>query len=271
MTPNNWANFFTENDYQSVIIALPTKYQKFIDENFDKMVEQIYDIRILPDLDKYLKLSPGVELIDGKAVISIHESPMRGWGLVYKRLLDIFASLVGILVISPILILVAILVKLSTIGPILYRQERMGIDGSTFDCLKFRSMPITSEKETGAVWTKKGDTRATPIGSFIRKYSIDELPQLFNVLMGDMSLVGPRPERPVFVHEFRHNIPGYMLRHKVRAGMTGWAQVNGLRGDTSLSKRIEYDLWYIKNWSFWLDIKILFMTVGEVINSKTAR
>ena len=143
---------------------------------------------------------------------------MRGWGLVYKRLVDILASFIGILILSPILALVALLVKLSSKGPILYRQQRMGIDGSTFDCLKFRSMPITSENETGAVWTKKGDTRATPVGSFIRKYSIDELPQLFNVLMGDMSLVGPRPERPVFVNEFRHKIPGYMLRHKVRAG-----------------------------------------------------
>ena len=153
--PKNWTDFFTENNYQSVIIALPTKYQKFIDENFEQMVEQIYDIRILPDLDKYLKLSPGVELIDGKAVISIHESPMRGWGLVYKRLVDILASFIGILILSPILALVALLVKLSSKGPILYRQQRMGIDGSTFDCLKFRSMPITSENETGAVWTKK--------------------------------------------------------------------------------------------------------------------
>jgi lipopolysaccharide/colanic/teichoic acid biosynthesis glycosyltransferase len=146
----------------------------------------------------------------------------------------------------------------------------MGLDGVRFNCLKFRSMPVDAEQHTGAIWAKPGDQRATRLGSFLRRTSLDELPQFFNVLRGDMSLVGPRPERPVFVDRFRKEVPGYMLRHKVKTGITGWAQVNGWRGSTSIEKRIECDLFYIQNWSLWLDIKILFLTLDEVIRGRNA-
>ena len=159
------------------------------------------------------------------------------------------------------MLLIAGLVRLSSPGPIFYRQERMGLDGRIFNALKFRSMRLDAEHRTGAVWASKADDRCTPIGQFIRKVSLDELPQLFNVLRGEMSLVGPRPERPVFIEQFKKQIPDYMLRHKVKAGITGWAQINGWRGNTSLEKRIEFDLYYIERWSLWFDIKILFLTI----------
>jgi exopolysaccharide biosynthesis polyprenyl glycosylphosphotransferase len=158
------------------------------------------------------------------------------------------------------MLLVASMVKLTSPGPVLYRQERMGLDGQIFEALKFRSMRVDAESQTGAVWATEDDDRRTPIGALLRKTSLDELPQLFNVLRGEMSLVGPRPERPVFIEQFKSRIPDYMLRHKVKAGITGWAQINGWRGNTSLERRIECDLHYIEHWSLWLDIKILLLT-----------
>ena len=159
------------------------------------------------------------------------------------------------------MLLIAFLVKISSPGPILYRQQRMGLDGKTFFTLKFRSMRQDAEKQTGAVWAKENDTRRTTLGVYLRRFNLDEFPQLFNVLNGEMSLVGPRPERPVLIEEFKSKIPNYMLRHKVKAGITGWAQINGWRGNTSLEKRIEHDLYYIERWSVWLDLKILLLTV----------
>src|SRR6185312_5262868 len=164
---------------------------------------------------------------------------------------------------SPILALIVVLVRLTSNGPIFYEQERMGLDGKTFKMIKFRSMRVDAEGQTGAVWAQKNDDRRTAIGSFLRATSLDELPQLWNVFVGEMSLVGPRPERPVFVHQFRKDIPHYMLRHKVKAGITGWAQVNGWRGNTSLDRRIECDLYYIRNWSYGMDWKILLMTLWK--------
>ena len=168
------------------------------------------------------------------------------------------------------MVLIAIVIKFTSPGAVFYRQERMGIGGDTFEMLKFRSMRIDAEGETGAVWAKADDPRRTLFGAFLRKTSLDELPQFFNVLKGDMSIVGPRPERPVFIEEFRKSIPRYMLRHKMKAGITGWAQVNGWRGDTDLKKRIEYDLYYIENWSFWFDLKIMWLTVWKGLVSKNA-
>jgi exopolysaccharide biosynthesis polyprenyl glycosylphosphotransferase len=159
------------------------------------------------------------------------------------------------------MLVLAILVKLTSRGPVLYRQERMGLDGGTFEMLKYRSMKTDAESATGAVWAVENDQRRTAFGVFLRSTSLDELPKLWNVFVGDMSLVGPRPERPVFVDQFKRNIPNYMLRHRVKTGITGWAQINGWRGDTSLEKRIECDIYYIRNWSLWLDVKILFLTV----------
>jgi len=178
-----------------------------------------------------------------------------------KRIIDILFSALLLIIASPLLLLIAILVKLSSRGPVFYRQERMGLNGLNFKMLKFRSMPVNAEAESGAVWAKAGENRATGVGAFLRKTSLDELPQFINVLKGDMSVVGPRPERPVFIEEFRGKVPKYMLRHKMKAGITGWAQVNGWRGDTSIEKRIEFDLYYIQNWSLRLDLKIMLMTL----------
>lgn len=263
--PDDWATFFTQEDIQAVFISLPQQETGFLETHLGGISDQVIDVKIIPDLARYIRLSSGLHWQQGVPVIDIHQSPLEGNGAILKRMFDVAAALAAILILSPVLLVISILIPFSSRGPILYRQERMGLDGKTFNCLKFRSMPIDAEKATGAVWAKEGDNRATKLGSFLRRTSLDELPQLFNVLFGDMSLVGPRPERPVFVNQFRHHVPGYMLRHKAKAGMTGWAQVNGWRGNTSIEKRIECDLYYIQNWSIWLDIKILFMTVEEVL------
>ena len=178
-----------------------------------------------------------------------------------KRAIDIVISSLALAVLAIPLGLVAALVKLSSRGPVFYKQERMGLDGKPFTIVKFRSMLNDAERETGPVWTVPDDPRVTPVGRFLRRSNLDELPQLWNVLRGDMSIVGPRPERPHFVAQFKHKIPQYMLRHKVKAGLTGWAQVNGWRGNTPLEKRIEYDLYYIENWSVRLDLKIMWLTL----------
>ncbi len=268
--PLDWAHFFAVHPVQTVVIALPYQFHGFLDQELEKIADQVNDIRILPDIKRFSRMSPGIELIDHSPVISIHESPLSGFNCVLKRSLDILGASLALLVLSPIMALIALLVPMSSRGPILYRQERMGLDGVRFDCLKFRSMPTNAEQSTGAIWAMPNDKRATPFGSFLRRTSLDELPQFFNVLRGDMSLVGPRPERPVFVDKFRKEVPGYMLRHKVKTGITGWAQVNGWRGSTSIEKRIECDLFYIQNWSLWLDIKILFLTLDEVLRGRNA-
>lgn len=268
--PENVGKFLQDNDIQTVIMAVPQNRYDFLEENFADIANQVSDVRIIPDLARYGKLASGIEVVNGTPVINLHDSPLDGVGSVIKRIMDVFGAGIGILLVSPLLILIAILVRLSSRGPIFYRQERVGLDGRKFTMLKFRSMPIDAEAQTGAIWAKKGDNRATFIGKFLRKSSLDELPQLFNILKGEMSLVGPRPERPVFVSQFRQNIPGYMLRHKVKAGLTGWAQINGWRGNTSLEKRIECDLYYIQNWSVWLDIRIIMLTVVRGFFSKNA-
>jgi Undecaprenyl-phosphate glucose phosphotransferase len=199
--------------------------------------------------------------LDGLPVVGLRESPHFGLNVVVKRAMDIVLSLVGIILLSPLLGLIALSVKLTSPGPIFYRQERCGLNGRSFFMLKFRSMRVDAEKQTGAVWARKDDDRRTRFGTFLRRTSLDELPQLINVLMGDMSLVGPRPERPVFIHRFKKTIPNYMARHSVKAGITGWAQVNGWRGDTSLRKRLQYDLYYITHWTPWLDFRIMWMTL----------
>jgi exopolysaccharide biosynthesis polyprenyl glycosylphosphotransferase len=187
-----------------------------------------------------------------------------GWAGIQKRIFDIAATSGVLLAAAPLMALIAIALRITSGRPILFAQERMGIDGRVFRMLKFRTMPVDAEAETGPVWNTADDARATPLGSLLRKTSLDELPQLWNVLRGDMSLVGPRPERPVFIEEFRREIPGYMLRHKVKAGLTGWAQVHGWRGNTSLDERIEHDIYYIQNWTLGLDIRILLMSLWRV-------
>ena len=243
-----------------LFIALPLNAHGDMEEVLASLGEETVDIKVVPDLLKFMNLQAGVEELDGLPIVNLTESPLHGWNIVVKRLSDIIFSLIFIVVSSPLLVFLAIAIKIESVGPVIYRQERVGLDGNIFEMLKFRSMHIGAEKETGPVWANKEDNRRTHLGSFLRKTSMDELPQLFNVLIGDMSLVGPRPERQVFVEEFKKSIPKYMLRLKMKAGLTGWAQVNGWRGNTSLDKRIEFDLYFIKNWSMMLDLKIILMT-----------
>ena len=206
--------------------------------------------------------------IAGLPILNLSVTPMTGVNKLIKAIEDKCFALLILLLISPLLLVVSIVIKLSSSGPIFYRQERVGWNGKTFSILKFRSMPVSNE-EQGIEWGTKGK-QTTRFGSFIRKTSIDELPQFFNVLKGDMSIVGPRPERTVFVEQLKDEIPGYMKKHLVKAGITGWAQVNGWRGDTDLNKRIEYDLYYIENWSLWFDIKVIIMTLYKGFINKNA-
>ncbi|HEX9367515.1 MAG TPA: undecaprenyl-phosphate glucose phosphotransferase [Vicinamibacterales bacterium] len=219
------------------------------------------DIHVVPDLLQFIALRARLEDLDGVPIISLNDVPLRGFNSVLKRGIDIGISASALAFFSLFFGVIALLIKRASPGPVFYTQERMGLDGKAFNVYKFRSMTQGAEDDTGPVWARDDDPRATPIGRILRRFDVDELPQLWNVLKGDMSIVGPRPERPYFVAQFKHRIPQYMLRHKVKAGITGWAQVNGWRGNTSLEKRIEYDLYYIENWSVGLDIKIMWLTL----------
>jgi Undecaprenyl-phosphate glucose phosphotransferase len=219
------------------------------------------DVHVVPDLLQFIALRARLENLDGVPIISLNDVPLRGFNSVLKRMIDIAISGAALLALSPFIPIVAWLIKRGSPGPVLYTQERMGLDGKAFHVYKFRSMYVGAEDDSGPVWARDEDPRCTPVGKWLRKLDIDELPQLWNVFRGDMSIVGPRPERPYFVEQFKHRIPQYMLRHKVKAGITGWAQVNGWRGNTSIEKRIEYDLYYIENWSVGLDLKIMWLTL----------
>jgi len=253
-----------------VVIALPRNQYADLDRILGSLKDETVDIQLIPDIHEFVTLGCEIEDFDGLPLVNINETPLFGWGALAKRLTDIAVSAIALLALTPVMALIAAAIKLSSKGPIFYRQERMGLDGRAFDMIKFRSMKVDAESQTGAVWARPNDDRRTALGSFLRATSLDELPQFWNVLVGDMSLVGPRPERPVFVHKFRHDIPHYMLRHKVKAGITGWAQVNGWRGDTSLERRIECDLYYIRNWSYLMDWKIMLMTVWKGFVNKNA-
>ncbi|WP_434380812.1 undecaprenyl-phosphate glucose phosphotransferase [Melittangium boletus] len=252
-----------------VIIAVPLEEQAAVKPLMEQLALRTVDVKVVPDLYQYVTLYGGLEEFGGLPIISLQGDPMAGWNMVAKRVFDVLFALVALFVSAPFMLVVALAVKLTSRGPLLYAQERMGMDGQTFHILKFRTMRTDAES-SGALMASKDDPRRTPIGTFLRKYSLDELPQFFNVLTGDMSLVGPRPERPVFIEEFKRQIPRYHLRHKVKAGITGWAQVNGLRGQTSIQKRIEYDLYYIENWSLLMDLKILVRTALGGFLSKNA-
>lgn len=244
-----------------VIIALPLASHDLILEVLDEIADELVDVKVVPDLFRHASLVGSVEELDGIPFIGLRGSPMEGWARVAKRATDLVGSACGLLLLSPVFLILAVAVKLSSPGPIFYRQQRMGLDGKVFTMLKFRSMRVDAERDCGPVWARKDDPRRTRVGAFMRRTSLDELPQLWNVLKGEMSLVGPRPERPEFIDEFRRNVPRYMLRHKMKAGITGWAQINGWRGNTSLERRIEHDLYYIENWSLGLDLKIMALTI----------
>jgi len=227
--------------------------------------------KFIPDYNNIIPTKPYTEDLLGLPVINIRHVPLSNtFNMMVKRIVDIIGSIILVVLLSPLLLIISIMVKLTSPGPLIFKQERVGLHNRHFSMYKFRSMEVQKESFEKTGWTVKNDPRITGFGKFIRKTSIDEFPQLFNVLKGDMSLVGPRPERPQFVEKFREEIPRYMVKHQVRPGMTGWAQVSGYRGDTSIKRRIEYDLYYIENWTFGFDIKILILTIFKGFINKNA-
>lgn len=249
---------------EQVIIALPDAQRSELVQLVTLCQRGNVDIKVYPDIFAYMAGDLNVDDLNGTPLLTVRDIALRGWRLSLKRGLDVIGSLAGLIFLSPFMLLTALLVWLEDHGPVFYTQERMGLDGRPFPMIKFRSMRVNAE-EQGPGWTVENDPRRTRVGGFLRRTNWDEIPQLINVLVGHMSLVGPRPERPVYVEEFRSQIPRYMERHREKAGITGWAQIHGLRGDTSIAERTAYDLWYVENWSLWLDIKIIFRTILQTV------
>ena len=259
---NNLMVILPENKLDEIAITLSLSEYGRLKEIVDMCEKSGVHTKFIPDYDGVIPNRPYTEDIQGLPVINIRHVPLtNSFYATAKRMVDIFGSLIGIVLASPIMLISAIAVKASSKGPIIFAQERVGLHNKTYKMYKFRTMYVQDEKEEQKAWTVKGDPRITRVGRILRKTSLDELPQLFNILVGQMSLVGPRPERPMFVDKFKEEIPRYMVKHQVRPGLTGWAQIHGLRGDTSIEKRIEYDLYYIENWSMGLDFRIMFLTV----------
>jgi len=254
-----------------VIIALPLAAHHKTEQLIRRAGRLLVEIKVVPDLLQYYVLRAGVEDFDGLPVINLTQIPLYGWSQLSKRCIDFAGSLTLLVLVSWLFPIIALLIKREDGGPVFYSQIRMGLDGRSFRLYKFRSMCQDAEPDGQARWTRNNDERITRIGAFLRRSNLDELPQLYNVLKGDMSLVGPRPERPEFVERFRDRYPEYMARHRVRAGVTGWAQVNGLRGDTSVRQRVMHDLYYIENWSLALDLKILWRTMAIGLKELFAR
>jgi exopolysaccharide biosynthesis polyprenyl glycosylphosphotransferase len=255
------ARVIAENRVDQVFIALPLEAHKKMMQVLHTVGSECVEVKLVPDILQYATIKATLEELDGTPIINLSQVPLQGWHSLVKRVLDLAFSAAGLFVLAPFFPFIALAIWLEDRGPIFYSQERMGLDGRPFMIWKLRSMRRNAEASTGPVWAVEDDPRRTRFGSFIRRWSIDELPQLWNVLVGDMSLVGPRPERPTFVAEFRKHLPQYMVRHRVKSGITGWAQVHGWRGNTSIRKRLEFDLYYIENWSLGLDFKILWMTL----------
>jgi len=246
---------------EHVFISLPLSRYDEARHVIDTLSRTVVEVRLVTDLPSMAGVSLTTTYIDGLPIIGLRESPHFGLNIFVKRSMDVVLSAIAIVILSPLMALIAVIIKATSPGPVFYRQERCGLNGRSFQMLKFRSMCTDAESNTGAVWARKDDPRRTAFGGFIRCTSLDELPQLINVLRGDMSIVGPRPERPVFIQQFKKTIPNYMARHSVKSGITGWAQVHGWRGNTSLRKRVQYDLYYITHWNPWLDIRIMWMTL----------
>lgn len=259
-----------EHNISEVIIAMPEADHSELLKLIDCCQDRQVTIQVFPSVFQIMASEVHLGDLNGLPLITVRDSALRGWKLSLKRAVDIVVAGITLVLLSPVMLLIALLVKLDSPGPAFYIQERMGLDASSFPMIKFRTMRQDAEAETGPVWATADDPRKTRLGTFLRKSSLDELPQLINVLLGEMSIVGPRPERPVFVEEFRQQIPRYMYRHREKAGITGWAQVNGLRGDTSIEERTKYDLWYTENWSLWLDFKIILKTFVQVFRDRNA-
>ena len=259
------AELIQREQIDQLYVALPLEEHAKMLELIEVANREGIEIKVVPDLLQVIALRARLEDLDGVPIININDIPLQGLNSLVKRIIDVSISSAALAALALPFGVIAAIIRLSSPGPVFYRQERMGLDRRPFMVLKFRSMYEDAERDTGPVWARENDPRRTPVGQFLRRFSLDELPQFWNVLCGDMSLVGPRPERPFFVEQFRDRIPQYMLRHKVKSGLTGWAQVNGWRGNTSIEKRIEYDLYYIEHWSVTLDFKILWLTVVRVL------
>jgi exopolysaccharide biosynthesis polyprenyl glycosylphosphotransferase len=255
---------------REVFVAAPAAAAHLLPQVLGEMAQTQADVRVVPDLGGALMLNPSAAVVGGLPVVSVRERPLYGLRAAGKRALDVALAVLLLLVLSPVFLLVALAVAATSRGPVLFRQERMGLDGRPFRMLKFRTMRADAESVSGPVFATPGDPRVTPLGRVLRRLSLDELPQLWNVLRGEMSLVGPRPERAPFIEQFRARLPGYMLRHTVKSGMTGWAQVHGLRGESSLEERLRYDLEYIDRWSLFLDLEILGRTAVQVLVGRNA-
>ncbi|MBX6771996.1 MAG: undecaprenyl-phosphate glucose phosphotransferase [Chloroflexi bacterium] len=270
-TLDSIAEVVRTHQIHDVVIAIPTLSRQRLLDLVTQCANEKVNIKVFPDLFQFMTSGVNIGDLNGLPLISVKDVALRGWNLAIKRAMDVVVSAIALVLLSPLMLLIALLIKItSPDGPVFLIQERVGLDGRPFPIIKFRTMRPDAEKETGAVWAVPNDPRRTRLGAILRRYSLDELPQFINVLVGDMSLVGPRPERPVFVEQFRRTIPRYFERHREKAGLTGWAQVNGLRGNTSIEERTAYDVWYIENWSLWLDIKILLKTLVVVFTDRNA-
>jgi exopolysaccharide biosynthesis polyprenyl glycosylphosphotransferase len=263
-TTGQLSELIDEYEVDEVIIALPEASHRELVQLISKCQRGRVSIKIYPDIFAYMAGGLGVDDLNGMPLLSVRDVALRGWKLSLKRGMDFIGSFFGLVMLSPMFVLTAILIKLESPGPAFFAQERMGLDGRPFPMIKFRSMRQDAER-SGPGWTVEGDPRVTRMGHLMRKTNWDEMPQLINIFFGQMSMVGPRPEQPYYVEKFREYIPRYMERHREKAGMTGWAQVNGLRGDTSILERTKYDLWYVENWSLWLDIKIVLRTAFQTV------
>lgn len=262
-TPEDLPHLIEQYDIAEVIIAIPERGHRETIRVISYCERGRVSIKVFPDIFQFVTTEADIDDLGGLPLLSVRDFALRGYLLIFKRLMDLTVSALGMIALSPLMLLVAIAIKLESPGPAFFVQERMGLDGKPFLMIKFRSMRRDAEKH-GPGWTKENDPRQTKLGTLLRKVEIDELPNLINVFLGEMSLVGPRPEQAHYVEQFRGNVPRYMERHKEKGGMTGWAQVNGLRGDTSIAERTKYDLWYSENWSILLDIKIILRQIWQI-------
>ena len=268
---NHLEDFLASNTLDEIAITLSIKEYSNLEQIVAACEKSGVHTKFIPDYNNIIPTIPYMEDLQGLPVIHIRHVPLTGvFNATMKRIVDLAGALFGLIVFSPLMLVTALLIKITSPGPVLFSQERIGLHNRPFKMYKFRSMEVQDPGRERSQWTTPHDPRVTPVGRFIRKTSIDEMPQFFNVLIGNMSLVGPRPERPLFVEKFKEEIPRYMIKHQVRPGLTGWAQVNGYRGDTSITRRIEHDLYYIENWSLGFDFKIMFLTVFKGFINKNA-
>ncbi len=270
-TTSDLCNVILTNQVDRIIITISARHSVVLESIIDICEKYGVKAEIVPDYYRYFPGKHYIDMVDDIPIIDIRNFPLdSSFKNAVKRISDLIFAVAGIIILSPVLLLTAVMVKLSSPGPVIFKQERIGFNRKKFVMYKFRSMKIHNDKEEKYRWTVKDDPRTTRFGSFIRRTSIDELPQLFNILKGDMSLIGPRPERPYFVKKFREEVPEYMIKHHVRPGMSGWAQVHGWRGNTSIKKRIEFDIYYVENWTLLLDMKIFAMTLVKGFVNKNA-